>query len=89
MEFLFLIKLQPAIYYEEIPTQVFSCEYCDMFKRTIMKNICERLLLQLEENWTTIFLSTPSRFTVFAAYNIFCYDCQKQLSKGVLQKRRS
>ena len=28
----------------EIPTQVFSCEYCKIFKNTCLKNICDRVL---------------------------------------------
>ena len=32
---------------KETTTQVFSCEYCKIFKNTILKNICERLLLRV------------------------------------------
>ena len=31
---LFLIKLCPQLYWKETPTQVFSCEYCEIFKST-------------------------------------------------------
>ena len=40
---LFLIKLQ--LYENETPTQVSLCEIYKILKTTILKNICERLLL--------------------------------------------
>ena len=29
----------------EAPTQVFSCEYCEILRTSVLKNICKRLLL--------------------------------------------
>ena len=85
----FLIKLQPAIYYEEIPTQGFSCEYCDMFKKNYyeehLRTAASAVRRKLNNHF---FCLLPSRFTVFVAYNFFCYYCQ-ELSRGVLQKRCS
>ena len=33
----FLIKLQLQLYQKETPTQVFSCEICDIFKSTYLE----------------------------------------------------
>ena len=45
----FLIKLQTSrmatLLKKKTTTQVFSCEYCEFLRITILKNICERLLL--------------------------------------------
>ena len=49
---LFLIKLQilrPATLLTETPKQLFSCEYCEILRTSILKNICERLLLEREK----------------------------------------
>ena len=48
----FLTKLQAwrsELYRKEAPTQVLSCDICKILKRPILKNICERLLLILQE----------------------------------------
>ena len=37
--------LQAGNFIAESPTQVFFCEYCEIFKTFILKDICERLLL--------------------------------------------
>ena len=45
---LFVIKLLflvPVTLLKKIATQVFSCEICKLLKNKILKNICERLLL--------------------------------------------
>ena len=34
----------PQLYQKEAPTEVFSCEYCEILRLPISKNICERLL---------------------------------------------
>ena len=36
------------LYQKEIPTQVVSCNYCEIFKNTYLKNISERLLLFIQ-----------------------------------------
>ena len=45
----FLIKLQTSrtttLLKKKTATQVFSCEHCEFLRITILKNICERLLL--------------------------------------------
>ena len=48
---LILIKVQDlssAPLSKEILTQLFSCDYCESFKNTYLKNICERLLLFIQ-----------------------------------------
>ena len=35
---------------KEVATQVFSCEYCKILRKPILKNICERLLLNVEKS---------------------------------------
>ena len=45
---LFIIKMQAyraATLLKENPTQMLSCEYCEIFGAPILKNICEWLLL--------------------------------------------
>ena len=37
--------LDLSLYWKDTPTQVFSCEYCEIFKTPILNNICERMLL--------------------------------------------
>ena len=37
--------LQAGNFIAETPTQVFFCEYCEIFKTFILKDICERLFL--------------------------------------------
>ena len=37
------------LYQKETPTQVLSCEICYILRTTILKKICERLLLILQE----------------------------------------
>ena len=46
----FLIMLQdfrPATLLKDTPTQVFSCECCEIFKRNFLQNISGRLLLKI------------------------------------------
>ena len=40
-------SLQACNFFKKTPTQVVSCEYCKIFKNTILKNTCERLLFDL------------------------------------------
>ena len=45
----FLIMLQdfrPATLLKDTPTQVFSCEYCEIFKINFLQNTSGRLLLK-------------------------------------------
>ena len=42
---LFLIKLLAWRFVSQIPTLLFSCECCEIFKNTVLKSICKRLLL--------------------------------------------
>ena len=34
---------------KKVPTQVFSCEYYEFLRKFILKNICNRLLLNYDE----------------------------------------
>ena len=46
-----LIKLQAfraATLLEETPAQVFSCEYCEIFKNIFLQDTSRRLLLKVE-----------------------------------------
>ena len=57
---LFLIKLQfwgPATLLNKTPTQMLSCEYANFLITSILKNICEHLLLNfiLKETPTQVF----------------------------------
>ena len=45
-----LAVLGLQIYQKEAPTQVFSCEICQILKAPNLKNICELLLLILQED---------------------------------------
>ena len=45
-----LAVLDLQIYQKEAPTQVFSCEICQILKAPSLKNICELLLLILQED---------------------------------------
>ena len=38
----------PKIHLKEASTQVFSCEYCQISRTPILKNICEQLLLPVK-----------------------------------------
>ena len=38
------------LFYKETPTQVFSCEICEIVQNPILNSICERLLLYLHYN---------------------------------------
>ena len=38
-----LLVSYKQVSYKKICVHVFSCEYCELFKKTILKNICERL----------------------------------------------
>ena len=40
------------LYLKETPAQMFSCEICDIFKTPILRNICERLLLNFKDKFT-------------------------------------
>ena len=46
----FLIKLQANFIEKETPAQLFSCEFCEIFKKTFLKNTSERLLLLIDIN---------------------------------------
>ena len=48
---IFLIKLQALqLYCKEIPTQLFSCEYCEIFKKTYFEEYCKRQPLHFSVN---------------------------------------
>ena len=46
----FLIKLQANFIEKETLAQLFSCEFCEIFKKTFLKNTSERLLLLIDIN---------------------------------------
>ena len=56
---LFLIKLEfwgPATFLTKTATQVLSCEICKLLRVIILKNICERVLLNFFKiDWTKVF----------------------------------
>ena len=39
--------LNACNFIKKTPRDLFSCEYCETFKNTILKNICDRLLLKM------------------------------------------
>ena len=53
------------------PAQVFSCEYCKIFKNTCSENICERLLPKISTSVTNFWREViPEFYYPFKAFSI-------------------
>ena len=66
---------------KETPTQVFSCEICQLFKNTFLKNICEQLLWLLRILSSFWFLSLNKGYLtkinkLGSIPFIFCYQAK-------------